>query len=116
MTLNPVAAVTAAIVARSQTSRSAYLQRLQQAQAQRPQRGALGCTNLAHGFAAAPANDKLQLHPNCAGRIWRLFRLQRHAVGAPAAGGFFRSGSNRPHAALAPPRNLPAACRRCVMA
>ena len=62
MTLNPqVAAVTAAIVARSQASRSAYLQRLQQAQAQGPQRGALGCTNLAHGFAAAPANDKLQL-------------------------------------------------------
>ena len=62
MTLNPqVAAVTAAIVARSQASRSAYLQRLQQAQAQGPQRGALGCTNLAHGLAAAPANDKLQL-------------------------------------------------------
>jgi phosphogluconate dehydratase len=62
MTLNPqVAAVTAAIVARSQASRSAYLQRLQQAQAQGPQRGALGCTNLAHGFAAAPVNDKLQL-------------------------------------------------------
>ena len=62
MTLNPqVAAVTAAIVARSQASRSAYLQRLQQAQAQGPQRGALGCTNLAHGFAAAPASDKLQL-------------------------------------------------------
>ena len=62
MTLNlQVAAVTAAIVARSQASRSAYLQRLQQAQAQGPQRGALGCTNLAHGFAAAPVNDKLQL-------------------------------------------------------
>ena len=62
MNLNPqVAAVTAAIVARSQASRSAYLLRLQQAQAQGPQRGALGCTNLAHGFAAAPANDKLQL-------------------------------------------------------
>ena len=62
MTLNlQVAAVTAAIVARSQASRSAYLQWLQQAQAQGPQRGALGCTNLAHGFAAAPVNDKLQL-------------------------------------------------------
>jgi phosphogluconate dehydratase len=62
MPLNPqVAAVTAAIVARSQASRSAYLQRPQQAQAQGPQRGALGCTNLAHGFAAAPVNDKLQL-------------------------------------------------------
>jgi phosphogluconate dehydratase len=56
-----VAAVTARIVERSQPYRSAYLQRLEAANHQGVQRGALSCTNLAHGFAAFPANDKLKL-------------------------------------------------------
>ena len=56
-----VSAVTERIHARSQPSRGAYLARLDQARRAGVQRGALSCTNLAHGFAAFPANDKLAL-------------------------------------------------------
>ncbi len=62
MSLHPViAAVTARITERSQPYRTAYLARLEQARRAGVQRGALSCTNLAHGFAAFPANDKLAL-------------------------------------------------------
>ena len=53
--------VTERIIARSRPSRTAYLAHLDAARMQGPQRGALSCTNLAHGFAAFPANDKLIL-------------------------------------------------------
>ncbi|MCY1353934.1 Dihydroxy-acid dehydratase [compost metagenome] len=54
-------AVTERIVARSRASRAAYLARCERAQAELgPLRG-LSCANLAHGFAALPANDKLKL-------------------------------------------------------
>src|SRR4051812_13808836 len=60
--LNPVVlAVTARIVERSRPYRTAYLKQLQDAIQQGVQRSTLSCTNLAHGFAAFPANDKLVL-------------------------------------------------------
>ncbi|MBP0620339.1 phosphogluconate dehydratase [Cupriavidus consociatus] len=53
--------VTDRIVARSRASRAAYLARCERAQAELgPLRG-MSCANLAHGFAALPANDKLKL-------------------------------------------------------
>ncbi|MET3130625.1 phosphogluconate dehydratase [Oxalobacteraceae bacterium GrIS 1.11] len=62
MALHPVVAtVTARIIARSRPSRGAYLAHLEAARMSGVQRGALACTNLAHGFAAFPANDKLVL-------------------------------------------------------
>lgn len=62
MSLHPIVAqVTARISQRSQSSRQIYLQRVQMAHRQGVQRGALSCTNLAHAFAAFPANDKLRL-------------------------------------------------------
>jgi len=62
MSLNPViAAVTERIVERSRLYRAAYLNRLADSIHQGTQRSALSCTNLAHGFAAFPANDKLVL-------------------------------------------------------
>jgi len=62
MVLHPVVeAVTRRIIERSRPSRAAYLAHLDAARLQGPQRGALSCTNLAHGFAAFPANDKLIL-------------------------------------------------------
>ena len=61
-TLHPaVAAVTARIRERSATSRASYLARLDAARERAPQRARLGCTNLAHAFAAAPAGDKIML-------------------------------------------------------
>jgi phosphogluconate dehydratase len=53
--------VTARIRERSRESRSTYLQRV--AQFGQRQRGAerLGCANVAHAFAALPANDKLRV-------------------------------------------------------
>ncbi|WP_334190949.1 phosphogluconate dehydratase [Noviherbaspirillum sp.] len=56
-----VAAVTERIISRSQPYRFAYLARLDAARRQGVQRGVLSCTNLAHGFAAFPPNDKLIL-------------------------------------------------------
>ncbi|GAB2854292.1 phosphogluconate dehydratase [Pseudoduganella ginsengisoli] len=62
MAVHPVLeSVTARIIERSRPSRAAYLAHLQAARTKGPQRGALACTNLAHGFAAFPANDKLLL-------------------------------------------------------
>ncbi len=62
MTLHAaISAVTARIIKRSAPYRSAYLHRLESARRQGVQRGTLSCTNLAHGFAAFPANDKLVL-------------------------------------------------------
>jgi phosphogluconate dehydratase len=60
--MHPVVdAVTNRIIKRSRASRAAYLAHLDAARVQGVQRNALSCTNLAHGFAAFPANDKLIL-------------------------------------------------------
>src|SRR4051794_5046428 len=62
MSRHPVIAeVTARIAERSVSSRSAYLERLRAASAAGPARGALGCANLAHGFAACGPDEKLHL-------------------------------------------------------
>jgi phosphogluconate dehydratase len=53
--------VTARIRRRSKVYRATYLANLASAQRQGVQRGALSCTNLAHGFAAFSAHDKLSL-------------------------------------------------------
>src|SRR5918995_6025130 len=65
MSANPVIAeVTARIVERSAGTRTAYLQRIRAAAAEGPARGALGCANLAHGFAACGPDEKLHLSAN----------------------------------------------------
>ena len=70
MSLHPVIhAVTQRIIARSKPYRSAYLARMEAARLQGVHRGALACTNLAHGFAAFPANDKLRLKEQTAPSI-----------------------------------------------
>ncbi|NUF52164.1 phosphogluconate dehydratase [Acinetobacter seifertii] len=57
---NPILAkVTERVIARSQKTRSAYLQRIEHAQGKFPARGALSCANLAHGFASMEDNEKL---------------------------------------------------------
>ncbi len=59
MSLHPaIAAVTARIVERSRTTRTAYLQQVQAWAARPPGAQRLGCANLAHAFAAMPAADK----------------------------------------------------------
>ena len=56
-----VSAVTQRIVERSRASRAAYLARCERAQRELgPLRG-MSCANLAHGYAALPADDKLKL-------------------------------------------------------
>ncbi len=60
--LHPVLAeVTARIVERSSTERTAYLDRLDRAAERGPARGRLACANLAHGFAASGPADKAAL-------------------------------------------------------
>ncbi|MEW9899554.1 phosphogluconate dehydratase [Chitinivorax sp. PXF-14] len=60
--LNPrVAEITARIQARSASLRADYLRRVEAAGRAGPLRGHLSCTNLAHGFAAAPSGDKIML-------------------------------------------------------
>lgn len=56
-----LASVTERIVKRSAPYRQTYLARLDAARHQGVQRSGLSCTNLAHGFAAFPQNDKLRL-------------------------------------------------------
>ncbi|MFP3942988.1 MAG: phosphogluconate dehydratase [Alphaproteobacteria bacterium] len=56
-----VAEVTARIAERSRDSRAAYLERMDGQAREGPRRRGLSCGNLAHGFAAAPAPDKLRL-------------------------------------------------------
>lgn len=62
MAIHPtLQSVTERIRARSAASRQRYLQRIDDASRVGPLRGSLSCTNLAHGFAAAPAGDKIML-------------------------------------------------------
>ncbi|QBI54275.1 phosphogluconate dehydratase [Streptomonospora litoralis] len=56
-----IAEVTRQIAERSAATRSAYLERMRAAAAEGPARAGLGCTNLAHGFAACSPADKLSL-------------------------------------------------------
>jgi phosphogluconate dehydratase len=56
-----VDAVTARIRERSKPARGAYLERLQAMAAREPGAGRLDCANVAHAFAALPANDKLKV-------------------------------------------------------
>jgi len=56
-----VADVTDRIRDRSRESRSAYLDRVDRAAGEGPNRLHLACTNLAHGFAACGADDKAEL-------------------------------------------------------
>jgi phosphogluconate dehydratase len=61
MPIHPIIeTVTARIRARSRDSRAAYLALIQGARGQGPARGAISCSNLAHGFAAAEV-DKPEL-------------------------------------------------------
>ena len=53
--------VTARIAERSRATRSAYLERMRAQGSEGPQRSALPCSNLAHGFAACAATDKAKL-------------------------------------------------------
>jgi phosphogluconate dehydratase len=62
MTLDPrIDEVTQRIRRRSAATRRAYLDGIEQSRRSAPARGALGCGNLAHGFAASPAADKLSI-------------------------------------------------------
>ncbi len=56
-----IADVTARIRERSRPSREAYLGRVEAMRSSGPRRGALGCANLAHGFAACAADEKHHL-------------------------------------------------------
>jgi phosphogluconate dehydratase len=68
--LHPVVAeVTERIVERSRPSRGDYLERMDAAAAAGPSRKRLSCGNLAHGFAAAPLQDKLRLRGEAAVNI-----------------------------------------------
>lgn len=62
MAVHPtIAAVTDRIRQRSVATRSAYLARIEQARTNGPARKSVSCTNLAHAFAASPADDKARL-------------------------------------------------------
>ncbi len=60
--MNPtVARVTQRVIERSQTTRRAYLARIDAARSKTVHRAQLACGNLAHGFAACQAGDKAAL-------------------------------------------------------
>ena len=69
MTLNAtIARVTDRIIARSETSRAAYLSRMHEARAKGPARGHLSCSGQAHAFAAA-GEDQARLAEGTAGNL-----------------------------------------------
>ena len=53
-----IATVTDSIIKRSADSRARYLDKIARAHDSKPKRKALGCANLAHGFAACGVHDK----------------------------------------------------------
>ncbi len=57
-----IAAITDAIIQRSDRQRKSYLDRLTAAAEKGPRRGAHACGNIAHAFAASPATDKQRQH------------------------------------------------------
>jgi len=57
-----VQTVTDRIITRSKATRHAYLERINKLASEPPHRRVMGCTNLAHAFAAAPDDDKIVLH------------------------------------------------------
>ena len=61
-----VSAVTERIIARSKDARRRYLDKIDQAVANTPKRKALGCANIAHGFAACNPQDKNALRNGAA--------------------------------------------------
>jgi len=62
MTVNhTLQAITDRIIERSRPTREAYLARINAAASRKPMRSALGCANLAHGFAACGPSDKAGL-------------------------------------------------------
>ncbi|QYM72525.1 phosphogluconate dehydratase [Pseudochrobactrum sp. Wa41.01b-1] len=62
MTVNQtLQAITSRIIERSRPTREAYLGRISEAASRKPVRTALGCANLAHGFAACGPSDKAGL-------------------------------------------------------
>ena len=117
MAVHPtISTVTARIIERSRAVPRAYLARLEAARRQGVQRGALSCTNLAHGFAAFPANDKLMLQASKEAIGGHRLRLQRHAVGAPALRALPAHHQGRGARGRRAWRNSRAACRRCATA
>jgi len=61
-----VSAVTEKIIERSRSPRRRYLDKIEAAVASTPKRKALGCANIAHGFAACSAQDKNALRNGAA--------------------------------------------------
>ena len=61
--------VTARIRARSQPSREKYLGRIEAMRRSGPHRGALGCANLAHSFAACAGHEKRVLRTGAAANL-----------------------------------------------
>jgi phosphogluconate dehydratase len=61
MTDSRLVDITDRIIARSQASRAAYLEKVAQMRSKGPSRKRLSCGNLAHGFAACGKEDKLAL-------------------------------------------------------
>lgn len=54
--------VTQRIIERSRQTRTGYLERINKLADAPPNRSMIGCTNLAHAFAASPERDKIVLH------------------------------------------------------
>lgn len=68
--MNPqLLAITERIRQRSRVTRAAYLVQIEAARQRGPARGALGCGNLAHGFAACAPGDKAALRSGQAANI-----------------------------------------------
>ena len=122
-----ISAVTENIIARSKGSRRRYLDRIEQAIARQPRRKALGCANIAHGFAACGPHDKEALRNGMAANLGIVTSyndmLSAHQPfetypelirkAAREAGGTAQVAEAYPPCATASPRAKPAWNCRC---
>ena len=92
MTINPrLADITRRIAERSADSRAAYLERIRRRRPARPARAKLSCANFAHAFAACGDGGQGRPEGRGAAQHRHRLRLQRHALGPPAAGALPRA-------------------------
>ena len=115
-----VAEVTERIARRSRATRRAYLdridRRIDQEQRDGRPRAHAGCANLAHGVAACGADEKDLLARQSRPERGDRLRLQRHALGPPAARALPGAAQEGDPARRAVSHSSPAACRRCATA
>ena len=107
--------VTEKIRERSAPTRQAYLQRVEQTLARPRGSDRMGCANVAHAFAAMPADDKLRIVAEKAPHIG-IITAYNDMLSAHQPYEVFPRSFAMKRIKTVPPYRSPAACRPCATA